>query len=428
MAADKRRTLVVGTTRDYIERLRKVRPGRAFFLTDPAVHDLPGAGPPPPDEELVTPLGDAARAAAALAERLDRLGIALDGVACYDCESLLLAAEIAAARRLPFPSRNSVHNCRDKFLSKTLWTARGVPCPRVRRADDEAAVLDFVHRERAPVILKPATLSGSELVFRCDGADEAVAAFRAVREGLSRRGATALNRDGLVDERSVLCEQYVDGDEYSCDFVLDDGGLRVIRVARKLLRDGKPAGTTRAYVVPVAPPAPLTPAALAAGLAAAASALGLERCMAMADFRVSGGEAVFLEITPRPGGDCLPDVIRHAGGPDMLAAQLDFARGLPPTIPPAGHWRRTVGLRVHAEAAGRLRTLRLRPDAAGAEILETSWLRRPGDRIALPPDDYDTWLLGHVVFRPAADIPIAEQIHRVRESVEIEIEREHADG
>ena len=334
-----------------------------------------------------------------------------------------MAAHIAQLWSLPFPSPQTVFNCRDKYRSKTLWRKGGAPCPEAILSRDVKEVLRFMEKTGSPVILKPPTLSGSELTFRCDNPDQTAEAFRNIREGLRlRRADTTSNRDGLIDERVVLCEEYVSGPEFSCDFILDGEMLEVVRVAAKYpLRDA-PVGTIQAYEIPAVLPAEVSLNDLRRHLAEAVRSLGLIRCMGMADFIIRDGQVKFLEITPRPGGDCLPQLISQSCGLDMLTLHLDFAEGLPLKIPAAVHWRHLVALRLHAPNDGRLRAVSLHRKWIEQEILEEVWLRRPGDLIQSPPEDYQSWLLGHVIFRPDPERPVETQLREIYQAVDIDIQ------
>jgi biotin carboxylase len=415
------RVLVVGTTGDYIDHIHKTQPGRTVFLIDPdPAYPIPSSGP---DRQLRCRLTDPDHVVSRLRDFLTRNHIRLSGIACFDCESLLIAAHIAQLWSLPFPSPQPVFNCRDKSRSKILWRKGGTPCPEALLSHDVNEVLGFMEKTGSPVILKPPTLSGSELTFRCNDPDQAVAAFRKIREGLLfRRTDATLNRDGLIDERVVLCEEYISGPEFSCDFILEGEVLEVVRVAAKYPLKDAPVGTTQAYEIPAGLPIGISINDLRRHLAEAVRSLGLIRCMGMADFIVRDGQVQFLEITPRPGGDCLPQLIAQSCGLDMLALHLDFAEGLPLDIPAAPLWRHLVALRLYAPNDGRLRAIRLHRKWIEQEVLEEVWLKRPGDLIQLPPDDYQSWLLGHVIFRPDPDRPVEAQLREVYQAVDIDIQ------
>ena len=155
-SAEKRKaTLVVGTTPDYIEWLRAIAPGRCLFLTDPLLRQ--GAKEPRPkaNEEILCDLADYPLATARLVEHLTSRGIEVDGIVCFDDESMDLAALLAGHLSLPYPSRESIALCRDKYLSKVRWREAGVPCPRARMVHDGGEAERFFAEVGGRMVLKP---------------------------------------------------------------------------------------------------------------------------------------------------------------------------------------------------------------------------------------------------------------------------------
>ena len=113
------KVLVVGTTPDYIDWIRTACPGRALFLTSPAVRAKAQEPCPAPAEEILCDLSDYEGTCKVVQQHLQAEGMRLDGVASYDCESMELAAVLARQFGLTYPSIQAVNNCRDKHLAKT---------------------------------------------------------------------------------------------------------------------------------------------------------------------------------------------------------------------------------------------------------------------------------------------------------------------
>ena len=417
MSADTR-VLVVGTTPDYVDWIHRGHPGRALFLTDPAIRKNASACPPDARSELLADLTDPDRVRKRLIAHLQRWGIQIDGVACFDDESILLASDLATHWGMPYPSAQSVRCCRDKLRSKQAWVSAGVPCARFHliRADaDESSVLDHVP---CPGVLKPLTGSGSELAFLADSPSRAVDGIRMIRRELLLRRGTRMYADSPPD---ILAEEYLAGLEFSCDFIIEQGSARILRLAEKALWVNDPIGTVRAYVVPGTLPKGVTLSALSEMLANAAHALGLSRALCMADFIICDTDVKLLEISPRPGGDCLPHLLLQAANLDMLGLGLDFAQGKPIDIPEAPKWRRMVGLRFHARAAGRVREIDSGRLQADPRVRQICLLCKPGDMIRLPPADYDSWLLGHVIFEPSETTALESQFEELLTEVHVAV-------
>ena len=126
--------IVVGTTSDYIDLIRRGQPGRALFITDPEERARAYEPAPGIREEILCNLRDTGGVVRALENHLHQWQMQPSGIACFDCESLELAAWIARAFALPFTSPEAIGTCRNKFISKKIWRASGLPCPPVARA------------------------------------------------------------------------------------------------------------------------------------------------------------------------------------------------------------------------------------------------------------------------------------------------------
>jgi biotin carboxylase len=399
--------VVVGTTSDYIDLIRRRYPHRALFLTNPverikASEETPGAG-----EEILCHFTNDAEVLRVLKDHLHRYRLAVDGVACFDCEYLGSAAFLAERFGLPFPSPSAVAQSRNKFISKQVWKRAEVACPEAVVVRNRADLFKLLDRVGKSVILKPLTGSGGELVFRCSDHNDCLQAYDTMINRLSKAGE---NRLYLQDPfapgdfnpiQDVVLEEFIPGQEYSCDFFLENGRLEVIRTAKKILTAENQVGaTTAAYVVPAELPAEIPAAVFVDQLYRAATALGLERALCMVDFIVSQGKAYLLELTPRPGGDCLPWLIQQSCGLDMIGLALDVAQGRKTSTFKKQSWKTLVGLRLFAQHEGTIKEIDEGDLGRDPRVQQVFIKRRPGHRVVLPPHDYDSRLFGHVIFRP----------------------------
>ena len=416
------RVLVIGTTSDYIQIIRRRFPRRALFITSQAERERSAEPRPEPDEELLCDLEQHEHIIKRLVEHLEKLDIAPSGVVCYDCESMSLASRIAQELRLPYPSPYAVAACRNKFTSKRLWTEARLPCPRaalVRSLDDALAF-------PRPAILKPLTGCGSELLFVCRAEDDVRRSFAKLAERLAShpdaRMYTCSSHAGeSVDPRSVFAlEEFLEGDEYSCDFIYESGRAEIIRVAKKIYATDQSVGTTLAYILPAELPVPRDK--FVTQLAAAAQAVGLDRAICMLDFIYADGAAKMIEIAPRPGGDCLPPLILRSSGLDTIGLALDFAERREARIPPPSAWRPLVGLRFFANKSGTVRTLDDSTLRRDPRVLEICLKRAPAHRVIMPPDDYDSRLLGHVIFEPRDWNALGAECAEINDLLNVEID------
>jgi biotin carboxylase len=324
-----------------------------------------------------------------------------------------------------------VAQSRNKFLSKQAWKRAGVACPEAAVVRNRSEIYKFFDRVGKPVILKPLTGSGGELVFRCLDHNDCLQAYDTIISRLSEAGENRLylkdpEAPGDFDPlRHVVLEEFIPGQEYSCDCFLDNGHLEVIRAAKKIPTTGIEVGaTTAAYVVPAELPAEIPSALFLDQLYRAATALGLDRALCMVDFIVWQGKAYLLELTPRPGGDCLPWLIQQSCGLDMIGLALDMAQGRNISAFPKQSWKTLVGLRLFAQHGGAVKEIDDGDLRRDPRVQEVFIKRRPGHRVVLPPKDYDSRLFGHVIFSPTVNSSLETECAELASKLKVVMEAE----
>jgi biotin carboxylase len=415
------KVLVVGTTSDYIDWIRRSCPDRALFLTDPEARRQAVEPSPPPAEEVLCNLSDYREVRQVLQRHLLRENFGLDGVACYDCESMDLAATLAQEFSLPYPSVQSVNNCRDKHLTKTLWARHNLVTPRVRQIRSATEAVHFFREMGGPCVLKPPGGSGSELIFYCNSERDCRHYFTKIVDGLQQRCNNRLYQSFRAADPVVLAEEFVMGEEYSCDFVIENGRVEVIRLTRKILSSRGPFGTALGYLLPGSLPDAIKESDYRQTLYQSALALGINRGICMLDFIVCKNQIVLLELSPRPGGDCLPYLLRRCWNLDMIALYLDFCQQRPWRLQKPANPNPCLGLRLHAGRSGCLKKIDTRQLQHDSRVREIHLTRQPGHRIKMPPDDYDSWVLGHIIFDLDVDIALEAQGRALLEKLVVEV-------
>ncbi|MBF0469025.1 MAG: ATP-grasp domain-containing protein [Desulfamplus sp.] len=438
------RTLVVATTSDYIDILRHKYPQKSLvFITSPAIRARAVEQSPPADEELLCELDSPKAVIGSLRNHILTYGMTLKGVACFDCESMELCAHIASAFNLSYPSVGTVRACRDKSVTRKIWHANGVQTPEYARIRSEQEAAEFFEDAGSPCVLKPVDSSGSERVFRCTTSLECKEAYDIIC-------APQQSPDAII-------ETCVDGIEYSCDFIINGTDIIPIRFTRKIHSPIPVFGTIMAYEVVKFPHGNFSESDLLRLLSKAAQALGITRGICMVDFivksngvdnSVSYGECHYgdsesnnreiissticycdgstqqdsiylLEMTPRPGGDCLPWLIQKSMNIDILKLNLDVAgqgnmgKGYAGEdsffLNPYPVFKPLVGLRIHADREGILNLIDMQTVSSDPRVMEVFIKHKAGHKIVLPPRDYDSWNLGHIIFTPFENIPCKDQ-------------------
>jgi biotin carboxylase len=417
----KPKVLVVGTTSDYIDWIERTCPDAALFLTTPAVRQKAIEPGPAPAQELCCNLNDYGHLLQALEQHLAQFHQHPAGIACFDCESMELAAVLAKHFLLAYPSIQAVRNCRNKFRAKALWQKHLLNTPPAIEVHSAEEAVRFFRSLGTPLVLKPVSGCGSELVFECADSDACERNYHQIREGLHLRRANRLYATEAPGAPPIMAEGMAQGQEYSCDVVVQNGQAQLIRLTRKIRAPYGPFGTIQAYLLTAELPTGVAPETLYRTLYQSAHALGIERAICMIDFMVSNGRISLLELAPRPGGDCLPFLLRRAFGLDMLKLLLDFSCQKVLQLPQGSNGGALVGMRLHARCNGILQNIDTRALEQDPRLQEIHLIRKPGDPIALPPTDYDAWLLGHVIFAPQETTAIETQCNTLLDKIKVTI-------
>jgi len=421
------KVLVVGTTPDYIELIEGRYPERALFLTDVRVRRSASEKRHPGEAEVTADLRNSKEALSALERHIAIHGMELSGITCFDDESLLLAASLASRLALPYHSEASIKCSRSKFHSKRTWLRAGVPCPRVFTAREQEDLEAVIDRLGFPLVLKPLTGSGSELVFLCKKREEVRRAFSIITRRLAEHPDERMYHSGhhlghgLDARQDIVAEEGLTGPEFSCDFILKNGGARLVRVAGKILAHGLGTGTAQLYYMPANEDTGISQWDLEKQLFEAADAMEFNEGIFMADFIIHRGRACFLELSPRPSGDCLPWLIRASGGLDMLGLTLDLAEGTIPVLPPAGSYRFLAARRILSTQTGVIEKINASRLADNPTVVDFTLYREPGHRVTLPPSDYFSRVLGHIIFSPSNPQELAEEGESLERLLRVEM-------
>lgn len=417
-----KKILVIGTTSDYIDWIQNACPGKALFLTGPEVRKNAQEKSPAAEEEIVTPLENIDHIKNELVLHLKKWGQTVSGITCFDCESLELTAMIAYQLGLEYHSLEAIQNCRDKYISKLLWQQNNIPCPAAAPVNSEIDATKFLSEHPNGIVLKPFYGSGSELVFKCQTPKDCKKAFKAIENGLKTRRENPLFKKSSSHEHLMLAEKFIAGPEFSCDFIIENNTINIVRMTRKIKQTEQVFGTVSGYALISGRQSRVNIPEFETCLLNAAKALGLRNGICMVDFIIEDHHPVLVEITPRPGGDCIPFLLKEAGKIDILKLALNLAEKKSLKFKKPFSYKPLIAIRIHAQKAGRLKGFDTRGLDSEKRIKKSHFIRKPGHMITMPPADYDSWLLGHIIIEPDCDSFPETQCLLIKNRLRVDIE------
>jgi biotin carboxylase len=234
----------------------------------------------------------------------------VDAVLGVDEGSVVTAATIA--ERLQTPRRNpvaAVEATRDKRLLRKVLGGTALVQPQhieINVDSDVAAIDAAIAVTGLPCVIKPVDLAASRGVIRADDPSGVHAAVR-------RTGA--LMREICAGElpAPLLIESYVDGVEIALEGLVRQGFLEVIAIFDKPDPLVGPFFEETLYVTPSRLGAAVQESVIDA-VRAAVAALGLQHGPIHAEVRLTGDDAVVIEVASRSIGGLCSRAIRIACG------------------------------------------------------------------------------------------------------------------
>lgn len=204
----------------------------------------------------------------------------------------------------------------NKHLMRERFKERGDPSPLSVVVDESTNINEL--KLAYPVLIKPTDRSGSRGIFKLDN---------------NRDLETAVNYAiGCSFEKKALIEEFVDGDEYSVEFISWEGEHKYITTTKKFTT-GAPHFIETGHLEP----APLdinTIDKIKNIVSHALTSLGVEYGASHSEVKINTNEIKIIEIGARMGGDFIgSDLVQLSTGYDFVKNVINVSLGIEPEIP-----------------------------------------------------------------------------------------------
>ena len=332
-----------------------------------------------------------------------------DGIVSVGDRPTVIGASVAHLLDLPGNPPEAAATARDKRLTRECLKAAGLPVPwfTVIPATDDprslAALLPF------PVVVKPASLSGSRGVMRADNAAGFVVAFERLRRLLDDDEVRSLQDPAAGD---IIIEAFIEGREFAIEGILEGGELQTLAVFDKPDPLDGPFFEETIYLTPSSAD-PRVQEGLCTAVLAAARALGLRHGPVHAECRVNDHGVFVLEVAARPiGGLCARALAFE--GPGGLVAGLEELLLRHALGESAAGWRRedpaSGVMMIPIPAGGIYRRVRGVEQALAVEAIREVRITAKPDQPLVPLPEGSSYL--GFIFAKAADTPTVERALR----------------
>ncbi|WIA35729.1 hypothetical protein OEZ86_004131 [Tetradesmus obliquus] len=338
-----------------------------------------------------------------------RESIGLDGVTTFNEFAVPLVARLAEMLRLPGNAPKACDLARDKRATRSLMQAAGLPSPKhclIESDEDIEAAAELVG---FPAVIKPIAAAASLGVVRVDSTEqlkEQVAATQKQLAGLylDEHGHIVQAAEGeAVDaakaaevaqyvSKTLMMEEYLDGDEVDCDLVMSDGVCTYGAVT-----DNWPTiepyfnetGSNCPSILPVATQRELLDLAVAS-----VQALGFKMGVFHVELKATSRGPRLIEVNARMGGGGVRDINLVVWGVDLVEQQLLSSTGLPAKPAIARRpLQRIAEYSMNAPRTGIMESADFMAPYLG--LPETVYARplvAPGDKVVCVADGMPSWV------------------------------------
>jgi hypothetical protein len=140
----------------------------------------------------------------------------------------------------------------------------------------------------------------------------------------------------------------------------------------------------------------------------------------MVDFVIRDDYPFILEMTPRPGGDSIPDLVEVATGVDLLTFHTDISSNhysAPRDIPVPSEPFASINLFARNE--GVITGMDVSRIHALPNVRSVRLKKNVGDKVFLPPADYDNRIIGHCIVRLDPQMDLLSTYHHLHELLQV---------
>lgn len=208
----------------------------------------------------------------------------------------------------------------NKHMMRKAFEENGDPSPQSILVDENTELdkLDLHY----PIIVKPTDRSGSRGIFKLEN-----------KENLKEAVVLSI---GESFENKALIEKFVEGQEYSVEYISYKGEHHFLALTQKFTT-GAPHFIETGHLQPASVSNDIL-GKIQKVVEHALNTLGIENSASHSEIKVDAeGNICIIEIGGRMGGDCIgSDLVHYSTGIDFVKAVIQVACGIEPDLNPIG--------------------------------------------------------------------------------------------
>lgn len=221
---------------------------------------------------------------------------------------------VAEKMNLPGNTIESTGKCTNKYLMRKAFELNDDPSPKsyLVEAETDINLLDMSY----PAIVKPTDRSGSRGIYKVNSPEEAELVMKASKSESF--------------EGKVLIEEFVEGKEYSVEYISYEGRHYFLAITQKYTT-GAPHFIETRHIEP-APLSYIMIEKIKQIISHALDSLEINNGASHSEIKIDNdGNIKIIEIGARMGGDCIgSDLVEYSTGYDFVKMVVQVSCGDPP--------------------------------------------------------------------------------------------------
>lgn len=230
--------------------------------------------------------------------------------------AMLTVNYVANHLKLCSNSLDCTEKTTNKHLMRKCFEENKDPSPKSYLINDFEEIAEI--NIKYPIIIKPTDRSGSRGIYKVNRSEELKNAYEnALKESF---------------EKKVLLEEYVEGNEYSVEYISYKGRHTFLALTKKFTT-GSPHFIEKGHMEPADVSLDILNK-IKKIIEHALTSLGVEYGASHSEIKInSDGQIKIIEIGARMGGDCIGShLVRYSTGYDFVKMVIQVACGIKPTF------------------------------------------------------------------------------------------------
>ncbi len=335
-----------------------------------------------------------------------------DAIVSIDDTGLKTAAIACQRLGLRHISTSTTELAQNKIAMRQRLSSAKINQPRFQTYQDHEDLKEKLSAiGRFPVVLKPATLSGSIGVIRANSEQDVRESVPVVR---SIQQAHGCDRDF-----PIVIEEYINGREYAVEALVVGGRLQILTIFDKPQPLLGPFFAETIYVTPTSLPSQVT-ARLFCVLDEARATLGIETGPIHAEFRITDADEIyFVELAARSIGGTCSKAVPLAGRTSI--EQLILAESLGLDVPNLVFENQASGVyMIPVPRKGRLRAINGIEKARAVRWITGIDMTYSVDS-DVAPIPYDAKYLGFIFAKAPGTKTVVKALEEALQTLEMDI-------